>query len=219
MVRARLVDLDTLDSWISGHGWTHQDIDLVIDAGHVGSYDPKLFELVVQTAIEKHLHPIKPWRSICLAGAAAPLDMTGLPPGLSIVPRRDWALWRTVATHNPFNMHYGDYGISHPDLTEPPPLAMTRATVSVRYTTEDDWIVLKGKPMAGAKGQPMPILYRAHAKKLAGDPRFNGLSNRCWGDTRIEQISSSGSGPAGNRTSWVAIGVNRHLSLVAARLP
>ena len=93
---------------------------------------------------------------------------------------------------------------------------MTRASVSVRYTVDNDWIVVKGNPTTGARGRPMPEQFRAHAQILIDEQGFGNL-NGCWGDQRIEQIAAGESRP-GSRTTWVEIGVNRHLSLVANRL-
>jgi hypothetical protein len=157
------------------------------------------------------------WRSITLASSAAPRDYTALPIGRSDIPRLDWQLWQAASRQVQFQLDYGDYGIAHPDLTEPPGIAMVRASVSVRYTIDDFWIVLKGQATTGPRGQPMDRQYRAHARTLVADRQFNRLAN-CWGDQRIQQIAAQTTG-AGNRTTWVSIGANRHLSLVADRLP
>ena len=61
--------------------------------------------------------------------------------------------------------------------------------------------------------------YRHHARTLAADRHFGGVAN-CWADQRIQHIAGLAStAGAGNRSTWAAIGINRHISLVADRLP
>jgi hypothetical protein len=217
VLKAKLNELASLASWISTQGWTAAEIDLVIDLKEVSGFDPSLLAQVVTTALTDKISATPLWRTVTLAASAAPKDHGGLTTGRNEVPRRDWLTWVAVSGSAPFALHYGDYASAHPDLTDPPGVAMTRATVSVRYTLDDRWIVLKGRPTRGKTGQPMDKQYRMHAKTLASDPNFGGLSN-CWGDLRVGQIAL-GSGGAGNRTTWASIAASRHLSLVANRLP
>lgn len=209
--------ISAASSWVATQGWKSNEIDLIITLFDVAGFDVDLLEPAVTQALLKALQQNHGWRSVTLSAAAAPKDHGGLPQGRSDIPRRDWELWQKVAPKMPFNLDYGDYCTSNPDLEEPPGLAMVRATVSVRYTLDQSWIVLKGRPTKGNTGQPMERQYRAHARTLVSDPQFGGLTG-CWGDQRIQQIASGAPG-AGNRTTWVSIAVNRHMSLVADRLP
>lgn len=172
---------------------------------------------LVGTALNQQIGANNPYRSVTLAAAAAPKDHGDLPRGPSDVPRRDWALWQAVRSNVPFQLDYADYLVGHPDLTEPPGVAMASATVSARYTTASDWLIIKGRPQGGAQGQPMHQQYRAHAAHYVADQRFGGLPH-CWGDDRIAQINTATSTP-GNRQSWAAIAANRHISMVVAQLP
>jgi hypothetical protein len=216
-VKVRPADLPNLQAWITNQGWNSQNIDLIITCEHVADFDPAQFGAFVAHSIQQHL-PALSWRTVTLASAAAPKDHGQFPVGRTDVPRRDWQLWNAVAGQVQTHLHYGDWGIGHPDLTEPPGVAMVSATVSVRYTVDDAWIILKGRPTSGRTGQPMGTQYVNHAQALVADPQFGGLS-ACWGDTRIQQIASGGGRNPGNRTTWISIGANRHFSLVADRLP
>jgi len=137
--------------------------------------------------------------------------------GRHLVPRRDWLLWQHVNAALPFDIHYSDCGHVHASLEEPPGAAMARATISVRYAIDDNWIVRKGHPIAGPNGQDMTMQYRGHAQALMTEAQFNSLAG-CWADAQITNYAA-GPGGAGGRTEWAAIGMNRHLSLVADRLP
>ncbi len=218
MVQASLAQLPHVQQWVDSNGWKPDEVDLVINMGHIGSLSSATFVSFVAHSLKSLAGP---WRSVTLASAAAPKDYSELPLGRSLVKRSDWALWSNVYAQVPYKLDYGDYGISHPDMTEAPGAAMARASVSVRYTINDEWIIVKGNSTGGPKGQPMNHQFPAHAKILAGHAQFGGLTTSCWGDQRVSHIASltPGSPGSGSRGTWVAIGANRHLALVAERLP
>jgi hypothetical protein len=216
VVKVRLGQLQAVTAWLGGGGWQPQDVDLVIIAGHIAEFGAGVLNDLVLHSIQGLPNP-QGWRSVTLAGSAAPKDMSTLGLGVNLVPRLDWQLWQVTQMLAPFQVDYGDYGIAHPDMTEPPGYVMGNATVSVRYTLDDDWLIIKGRPVTGNNGIPMPAQYLGHAQTLVAQPAFGGLVG-CWGDARIQSIPLVGGRP-GNRQSWVEIGVNRHLSLVADRLP
>jgi hypothetical protein len=216
VVKAKLQDLPTVDSWALAQGWNLTQIDLVINLEDVSSFDPGLFHPYMAKTLQDHV-PAGRWRTVTLAASSAPKDNGGLPQGRSSIPRRCWAAWQASAIKLPFRLDFGDYGTSTPELQDPPGLAMTKATVSVRYTTDKELIIRKGKPTKGKTGEAMDKQYRAHAKALVAEPNFGGLSS-CWGDGRIRQIGM-GASRSGNRTTWASIAVSRHMSLVSSRLP
>ncbi|MBR1156264.1 hypothetical protein JQ575_37485 [Bradyrhizobium sp. JYMT SZCCT0428] len=189
---------------------------MVVNLKEVQGLDPGLLHPVVVSALSKNIAAGQ-WRSVTLAASSAPKDHGGLPSGRSTVPRRCWHVWNTAANAMSFSLDFGDYAAGTPDLTDPPGMAMTKATVSARYAVDGEWVVLKGKPTNGKTGITMPTQYKGHAAALVAEPKFGGLPV-CWGDDRILQINA-GSATPGNRTTWASIGASRHLSLVAARLP
>jgi hypothetical protein len=221
VVKATLRQLGHVANWVALQGWQQIDVDLVIVAGHVANYDSDEFESYVVHALQNRLPNSNSWRSITLASSAAPQDYSALPIGRSDVPRLDWQLWQQAHQQVGYHLDYGDYGIAHPNLTEPPGVAMVNASVSVRYAIDDHWIILRGNPQSGPRGQPMRDQYRRHARALRADPQFDKLAG-CQGDSRVVQIATqppTSTAPSGSRQTWVEIGVNRHLSLVADRLP
>lgn len=218
VIKSKLRHLAVVENWAAGHGWNKADIDLVITAGHIPEYDPEQFTDFVAAAITQGLQGADAWRSVTLASSAAPKDVSNLTHGRNLVPRLDWHLWQSLYQQVGFRLDYGDYGIGHPDLTEPPGVAMAGATASVRYTIDDHWVVLKGRRTGGPTGQAMGVQYRHHALALTREGQFNGLKN-CWADDQIVRIAKHQAPGAGNRTTWVSIGVNRHLCLVSDRLP
>jgi len=216
VLKVGLSDLAMANAYVTAQGWATNKIDLVVDLKEVQGYDPALLHPMVSTAMMKSV-AAGDWRSITLAASSAPKDHGGLPVGRSVVPRLCWDVWEATSKAVPYTLNFSDYATSTPNLIDPPGMAMTKATVSVRYSIDKEWIIRKGRPTGGKTGVVMPTQYRGHATALIAEPKFGGLS-MCWGDDRILQISA-GTATSGNRTTWASIGNSRHLSLVSARLP
>lgn len=217
VVKTRLGHVHLIAGWLAAAGWKLSDVDLIISAGHLADFGgPGVVDQLVLTALMNLQSPAA-WRSVTLSASSAPKDMSALGLGPNLVPRLEWSLWDSMRAQVPFRLDFGDCGIGHPDLSDPPGFVMGNATVSVRYTLDAEWLILKGRPVSGRTGLPMPQQYLAHAQTLAAHPSFGGVPG-CWGDQRIQQIAVP-TGTSGSRQSWVEIGVNRHLSLVADRLP
>ena len=214
-VKVRLGQISQLQTWIASAQLNPQSIDLIISAGHV----PDFGQGVLDPVISQHLASIPSlgWRSVTLAASAAPRDFSSLSLGVNVVPRLDWQLWQAVHHSAPGQLDYGDFGTGHPDLTDVPGIAMASATVSVKYTLDNSWLMIKGRPTTGQHAIPMSVQYRGHSQALNASMGFGGLVG-CWGDGRIQQIATTAPN-SGGRATWVEIAMNRHLSLVADRLP
>ena len=216
VLRAKLTDLPMVGAYAAAQGWATSEIDLIVDLKEVQGYDPSLLHPMVLAAMTKNVVAGN-WRSVTLGASSAPRDTSGLPQGRSVLPRQCWSVWEVTAKAVPYTLDFSDYGTGTPNLSDPPGLAMTKATVSPRYTVDGNWIIRKGKPTNGKNGEAMPKQYKAHAAALVAEPQFGGLS-MCWGDDRILQIRA-GTATPGNRTTWASIGASRHLNLVSTRLP
>jgi hypothetical protein len=191
-------------------------IDLLVDAGHISEYDPVSFAGYVSYILQTNL-PGTQWRSVTLGSSSAPKDFGQLSLGTTIVPRIDWLMWSNLPQSPAAPIDFADFGISHRDLTEPPGIAMAGATVSVRYTVANSWVMIKGTRTTGATGVPMGDQYRAHAQTLRARPDFGGLPG-CWADQRIVAIATTPIS-AGGRAQWVEINANRHFAFVTNTLP
>ena len=219
IVKAAVGELRSVDAWVAAQNWAPANVELIISAGHVAEYPAEAFARFVTQTIQADLVNPTAWRSVTLASSSAPKDYSALAQGRNVVPRLCWSLWQNVRRqYTAAQLDFGDYAVANPDLTEPPGVAMIRASVSVRYATDDSWIVLKGRPTTGASGQAMPSQYRRHAQALPGEALFDRVPG-CWADARITAIAGGQTPGSGSRQTWVEIGVNRHLSLVAHQLP
>lgn len=217
IVKTTLPNIAATFSWVLSNGWPPNNIDLIVDLRHLGETDPATFAGYVAMMLNQNAGAIAPFRSVTLAAGAAPKDHGGLVRGVNTVPRRDWMLWSATAPAVGRRLDYGDYLTGHPDLTEPPGAAMGNATVSARYTLDQSWQIIKGVATGGAYGLPMRQQHQAHASTLVGTAGFGGLVG-CWADAEFIAASASIVGRSG-RQKWSEYAANRHISLVADRLP
>ncbi len=218
LVKAKLNQLQAIHAWVTAQGWNPNEIDLVVSLGEIANFDPATLVPVVIGTIRNNVPNVSPWRSITLSSSSAPKDHGGLATGRTNLPRLEWQVWRgVVAAAPPYQIDYADYSTITPDLTDPPGYVMSRATVSVRYTIDVFWIILKGTPTTGRHARSMTAQYLGHARTLVADPDFGGLTG-CWADGRIQQIATGAQSPGG-RPQWASYAANRHLSFIADRLP
>lgn len=217
MLKCTPATLPTAASYAQQMKIAQNEIDLLVDAGHVAEFDPVSFAGYLGQVFQANV-PGSNWRSITLASSAAPKDFGQLPLGTSDARRVDWLTWSNIPQISTNPIDFADFGISHRDLTEPPGMAMVGATVSVRYTIEDYWVMIKGRRTTGATGVPMSDQYRAHARTLIARSDFDQLPG-CWADQRITTIATNPAVSAGGRAQWVEICANRHFAFIISRLP
>jgi Beta protein len=154
------------------------------------------------------------WRSFIIAATSFPRDLMGLPPSESSpVDRTEWALWRGLRQRGdlPRPPIFGDYAISHPEPSEVDPRVM-RPSASVRYTTENSWIVLKGRNLRDNGYEEFHSVCRALlARSEYSGPTFS------WGDAYIADCAYERRGP-GNLTTWRSVGTSHHLTFAVRQI-
>lgn len=213
-----LADLHVIANWVAeAPHWNTNEIDILIDAGDVSANDPVQMGNSIAQTINASNFSAQQWRSVTLHSWSAPRDVGQLNLGRNLVPRRDWQVWQHCRLLVGFQLDYSDSGHVNPSLDEVPGYAMANATISVRYAIDDNWIVYKGVRINGPNGIPMPVQYAGHAQTLITEQAFGGVAG-CWGDGRVQHYATSPNG-SGGRPQWAALLLNRHISLIADRIP
>jgi hypothetical protein len=201
-----------LDSAARGLGLDPKDVDVILDLQSFTQAHEALLASGAAAAI-RNLPKVTEWRSVTLAGSSFPAVVTAA-AGTSIkrIRRAEWAVWRLVAAEKlPRLPDYGDYGVENPGLIEFDPKFMT-PSANLRYTTDDDWIVFKGR--STKKGGKVQFI--TFCKTLSTMPEYCG-ENFSWGDGQIMLRARGGGGP-GNPKTWRQIGVSHHIAFVIDRL-
>ncbi len=186
-------------------------VDFVLDVREVGEDNREAMAVAVEAALTR-LPATSEWRSLTVAAAAFPVNLTGMKPGLHMLPRADWTMW-TSLSGLPRQPDFGDYAIAHPDL---PNLDMRKVKVSasIRYTAPDSFVVARGRVVTddrhGGYAQFITLSGDLVNHRAFAGPSFS------WGDDYI--VTCADGGPSGNLTTWRQVGTNHHITMVVKQL-
>lgn len=188
-----------------------EDVDVVVDLGQIPGEG--LTPLVVGMRNLLRMVPPYPWRSLSMVASSFPENLSDIPSsGGAYVSRGEWKLWKAL-TEKPLRRvpNYGDYTVVHPLPFEFDP-RMMQMGAKVKYTTEDSWLVIKGRGIR-SKGYAQ---YRDLARQIMELVDYCG-PEFSWGDDFIKKCAEDGEG-TGNQTTWVRVGVNHHMEFVLNQL-
>lgn len=190
------------------------ETDLVLDFKEVLPHQAAMLQLAVMGLISSLLS-ISDFRTLTLAGSGFPEDLRAINANsIATVPRSEWAVWEALAqTASALKRvpAFGDYTISSPGLPEIDPRVM-RMSANLRYTSERDWVVLKGRDVRTHSYDQ----FRALCQDMMSRPEYKGPSYS-WGDKYIGDCGGLGQGP-GNATTWRKVGITHHITLVAEQI-
>jgi Beta protein len=209
------VNLDTeLDRLLTKLAVGPGDIDLVVDLGDVGA-DVGRAAILARYALGAAREYTKDWRRVVLAGASFPEDLSEVSAAtVQALPRNEWALWQMLHRSPKkigLRLIFGDYAISHPIAKELDPRTM-RMSASVRYTTENAWMVVKGRNVRQFGYDQYYDLSR-----IIHDHADYAGESFSWGDDYIAKCARREEGP-GNATTWRKVATNHHISRVTQDL-
>jgi len=187
------------------------DCDLILDLVSPNYIPIEGFSKVIEMLIRR-LPYLKNWRTFTLLGTSFPESMAEIRSSPVRIPRNEWLLYKLVSSNLAKSKvrvpAFGDYCINHPKV-----LAMDmrqlKPSATIRYTTENEWIIIKGPNVRDNQfGQ-----YRAHCRAVTRFADYCGPEFSV-GDNYIYDCSI-GSASTGNLTTWRWVGTNHHLEFVA----
>ena len=200
-----------------------KNTDILVDLGIVDDGEVAKAKQIIDQL--KLLPKIESWRSFIVSGGAFPKDLTEFKPhDDNKQDRYDWKLWRKIKSSADLDRQptFSDYTIQHPIFYDPVPNA--RASASVRYTEDRQWWILRGKNPAGREyfdkktgkrtGKKYTDQYFGHAQSICDSSSYKKESFS-YGDSRIKEIAAPTNKKPGNPQTWLTIGINHHLTLVA----
>ncbi len=89
-------------------------------------------------------------------------------------------------------------------------------SASIRYTTTDDWLVMRGEGLKNKNG-PRHAQYAANAQLLVERKEFCG-SDFSEGDAYIWRAAHGENAGPGNPEAWLRAGLNHHLTFVVRQI-
>lgn len=201
-----------LESLLGTLGVETAHCDLVIDIQSI--YPKQVSTTTLGIVGTLSLIPqVTAWRTLTLAASAFPENLSGIRAATEeLLPRSEWLVWQSLATKNLARLPaFGDYGINNPEMFEMDPRMMSMSA-GLRYTTENEWLILKGR---GVKKHGFEQ-FNALCKKLVARDEYAG-QDFSWGDSYIRRCANDEDGP-GNATTWRKAGTSHHLAKVVGQL-
>ena len=186
------------------------DIDLFLDAGVVDEAPGRLIE------VTNRLGRMNQWRSLTVVGGSFPKDLQRLRRGSNVLPRTEWENWQTLLRGGIVNApRFGDFTIQWAHYEEPPEGANPSA--SIRYTTRNGFLVMRGEALRAPDGGSRYHQYPANAQLLFERPEFCG-EGFSFGDRYIWEVATGCIEGTGNAMTWLRAGINHHMTLVVRQL-
>lgn len=208
-----------ISRFITTNGLDIKNTDLLIDLGVI----TKKTDVANVTKQLSQLPSLGEWRSLIVSGGVFPKDLTEFIPGkVHELERLDWKLWNALRGNTlPRTPLFSDYTIQSPEYERIDAIG----SASARYTDDDKWWIFRGRkpglvnPKTKEKG-PGLEQYIDHAKTLTGKSfsKFYKGTDFSYGDAEIARIAAPGNEKPGNPGTWLTIGINHHLTLVARQI-
>lgn len=207
----RLIETRVDDLGIASPG----DVDVVLDFGSLADESA----LAVASRLGRFLVgdlTRQPWRTVAVAAGAFPSDLSGVQANtIGSLSRLDKQLWQSLnrlQIDRPLD--FADYAVSHPLL---PVGGAFAAPPQLRYTTNDAWLVMKGRRQDRRGHQQFYDICRAIVDREGGafDARLS------WGDSYIANAARSVDTAyvrPGNASTWRSIATSHHLAWVVRSL-
>lgn len=202
------------------HGLTPEDTDLIVDLGPVDD----LVTAGVKALTDAFLADVPDhsrWRTFIIAACAFPSSMGGVNRNsYKTIERTDWKAWRDglyARRHTlPRLPTFSDGAIQHPAGVEGFNFLTMQVSASIRYTSSDDWLLIKGE---STKLTPPGMQFPALATQLVSGrlrSHFSGASH-CGGCNAM-QASAPGAPGLGSAEVWRRLGTIHHITTVTKDL-
>ena len=199
---------DLIHQRLAFFGANPASTDLVVDRGCVDG----------QSVTYEEFAELIPWQNswqtiTCLAGSF-PEDLARLTRGkIHRLARFEWRQWRSLQSWPGRRPAFGDYAIQHVLFKEP--VAVPNYSASIRYTVENDFVVLRGEGVLNENG-PGFDQYNGWAKLLLDMPEYFGASFSAGDEYVAERASNWRS--SGNAQSWLQAGFSHHVTATALQV-
>ncbi|HRY53033.1 MAG TPA: beta family protein [Spirochaetia bacterium] len=194
-------------------GLRPSECHLIID---LESIEESLFNIqeMVVGMLPTVISNIDSWQTYTIVGSSFPQSLGDIPAGISFLPRLEWKLYKESIDKGKFLNRiptFGDYGVNHPFLTEGFDPRKMSASANIRYTVENEWMILKGHSLKLSGFDQ----YNELAYQLTGKPQYLGPDYSA-GDKFIDQCSKGGR--TGNPSVWRYVGASHHITFMVDQL-
>ena len=131
------------------------------------------------------------------------------------IARLEEQLWTELVANTDYAVFLGDYTVVNPEYVDiDPRIYANRIGPSIRYSTDDSWLVTRGSSFRNhpdGYGQ-----YYSLAKEIEASNDFKG-ADYSFGDDYIAD-RAAGNGGTGNPGTWLSAGINHHITFLNEKL-
>lgn len=204
---------DTVKSMLDECQVSANSTDFVVDMGYIATAGRSIITARGALAAVPFAAD---WANLVLVAGSFPENLSRFAVGTHIVERHEWAVWLANRTTADRDISYGDYATIHPVPVEEglDPRTMN-PTVSVRYTFENNWILLRGQGTRTRGGQGF-AQFLSHADAVVAMREYRG-EQFSFGDSKIMRVHKRLE-TQGNLETWITIGVNHHIAEIVDQL-
>jgi hypothetical protein len=193
---------------------TASETDLILDLGEIPA-TRTTFVVLATKSILRGLPFVMDWRTLTLAASAFPPSLSRLASAeVTTAQRGEWIVWEALSktrTTVPRLPTFGDYAVSHAEFMEMD-LAIERAHIDLRYTTDRSWLILKGRDVKRHGNHQFNDL----CKILVSRSEYSGPTFS-WGDAYV-QACAANAASAVDAATWRMVGTTHHLAFVTGQL-
>ena len=210
-----------IKSFLSRHGVTAADIDLIVDLGAVGDMISEGVGTLTNAFMDV-IPDLTHWRTFTVSACAFPRSMGAVDKhSHQLVERTDWISWK----ENLYNRRdkldrlpgFGDCVIQHPQGVEGFDPRTMQVSASIRYATAaPNWLLVKGE---STRSTPPGVQFPDLAMKLVYGhlKEFFSGSVHCPGCRSVQEAADGAPG-YGSAEVWRRLGTIHHISLVIQEL-
>jgi hypothetical protein len=179
-----------IDSCLKTYAIPPTLVDLVIDRGGVDGGSLRYQEFA-------HLIPwVSSWRTLTLLAGSFPEDLSRLARGkMHRLQRFEWRQWQELGAWPGRRPAFGDYTIQHVLFKEP--VAVPNYSASVRYTVEEEYVVLRGEGVLNEDG-PGHGQWNAWATLLI-ERQNSSARGSVLGTSILRSVQRTGTGQAARK--------------------
>ena len=205
-----------LNAFLSKNSLNPNDVDLIVDIGPVED----LVTAGVMSLTQGFLADVPDknlWRTLTVTGSAFPKSMAAVGRNSSTrVKRTEWLAWRDGLFARQGNLErlptFSDCAIQHPAGVEGFDYRYMQASATIRYTSGDYWLLVKGE---GMKTNPATAQFPRLATHLVYGQLlrdFMGVGH-CVG-CQMAKDSADGAPNLGSPEVWRRLGTIHHITAV-----
>jgi hypothetical protein len=203
---------DNVAAAIQHYGFLLSQVVLIIDVGSIVEVNVAMYARSLSSTMMQ-LAPLG-LESVVLLSSAFPKTLDEADKWEpTFFPRREVELWQATQRLSPIQLQFGDYATSYPSVE---PGIGFQGSPKVRYTTADNYLVIKGAAV-GRSPNTMAEQFHRISYTLASNGNYMGRSFS-WGDAHIHECCDASSESNGNLTTWVKVNTNHHIEEVVFRL-